>query len=127
MILGLSALARKQVCYSEGMVVGWAGTLLLCVSALFYFFHFNKLTFIIARSLLRLCLKESGMCRAGGTETRSHPKKQILLKPTTQEAVSPPAWRITACCVACILLIYQISLFLLYILSNQVLYLAHQS
>jgi len=31
---------RKQVCGSEGMVVGWAGTLLLCVLAIILFCHF---------------------------------------------------------------------------------------
>lgn len=37
------------------------------------------------------------MRRAGFSETRSHPPLKILLKPTSLEAGSPPAWRITTC------------------------------
>ena len=37
------------------------------------------------------------MRRAGFTETRSHPPLQIMLKPTTLDVDSPPAWRMTAC------------------------------
>jgi hypothetical protein len=33
-------MAKKHVCGSEGTVVGWAGTLLLCALAIILFYHF---------------------------------------------------------------------------------------
>ena len=57
---------RKQVCGSEGMVVGWAGTLLLCALAIILFCYFIG-SVIVARSLLRLCLTVGGMKSLGIT------------------------------------------------------------
>jgi len=49
------------------------------------------------------------MCRAGFSKTRSHrvrlltdPPLHILLKPTTKNAGSPPAWCMTACYSLCV-------------------------
>jgi hypothetical protein len=47
---------RKQVCGSDGMVVGRAGTLLLCALATHFILSFYRLNVIVVRSLLRLCL-----------------------------------------------------------------------
>jgi hypothetical protein len=47
---------RKQVFGSEGTVVGWAGTLLLCALAIILFLSFYQFSFVIAWSLFRLCL-----------------------------------------------------------------------
>jgi hypothetical protein len=51
---------------------------------------------------------ESCMHRAGFSKTRSHPPLQILLKPTTKNAGSPPAWCMTACWVVlCALTVHR--------------------